>query len=218
LFFNKYGLIGLLILGFVGGVGLGVLVVGPADAGFCNSNYFDGGSTWFTGGTLTTDQAYSATHSVVFAAGNAVREYQPFADMPTLGANQEFSSFNFSIRVNDLNNATQSYQLAVKFAKADNTGEEPTDYYRTNYTAVSSGFGKLTLTFTGTANAEYLTGHTRISRAYIRAYNSGTYVPYYVDDASFDYTIVTVPEPASMAMLGLGGLMLLQRRRRQGRA
>lgn len=179
------------------------------------SNDFEGGSTWFGGNSgITTDQALSPTHSLELPGNNTTHEYQPFAEMPTLNLGETFGSFVFTIYVNDLNNSTQSYERAIKFSKPDNSSES--SYYTKAYAAVGSGWGQLNFDFTTAANSNYAAGRTKISRAYFKAYNSGTYVPYYVDDASFTYTII--PEPTSLGLLGLGGLFMLTRRRRSGRS
>ncbi len=156
--------------------------------------FFDGNMETdivYGGGHLSGDQAHEGSFSEQFSGDNRVHEHVDFAGgaLPSLDPGATFSCFTYAVWIYDGNNATQTYKLGIRFAKKIGSSWHESDYYETADHPVGSGWQKLSFNITTLVNHRVQEGYTHISRFSIRAYNSGTFVDYAVDDVLLNYIV-----------------------------
>lgn len=147
----------------------------------------------YSGGTRSAEFVYDGSWAEKFTGDNSVHELirlDESSRLPELPAGTRFTSFVYEVQVSDREDPSQTYKIGVRFAKNDGTWIE-SDYFETADTGIDDANEWQTFRYdiTELVNQQVAAGYTHIGRINIRAYNTGEYSDYYIDDVLLEYEI-----------------------------
>lgn len=144
-------------------------------------------------GSQTNGEARSGTYSEIFTSGS-FNSATINVNLPTLQPNQTFVNFSHSVWFLDNDDPDQIYRIGVYLYNP--TTSDELSVFSTGYSGIGTGWNERSQDLTTYINQNYTNGYTRISKIYVRAYDSaGTYVNWYVDDVQISTQIYTPPPP-----------------------
>lgn len=175
--------------------------------------------------TATNFASNYGNQSGLSASGNFFVRVQVTPD-PPVSPNLPSTSNFFSFTVTAASGFTLSLtDLALKTAFVDPSGPSGTTFVRSSVDGFTSDLGSYTQI--GTTNSDFTNRSIDLSGAAYQDLSTITFRIYHYDDTNsatstglvhrLDDVVVNgnaVPEPASFALFGLGGLSMLVRRRR----
>jgi len=137
-------------------------------------------------------------------------EYLSFSVTPGANYALDFTSLTFQMRSNNLNNGAEHYAVFSSIGGFSSTSNTVNDAIAIGSISTAGTYELKTI------NLSSLTGIT--SATEFRIYMYGADAPYSgftgFDNITLNGELLPVPEPSSTALLGLGGLALLMRRRK----
>lgn len=171
--------------------------------------------------SVETTEVHSGSQSAK-ATGNTSHHWvAPFNTtaiaLPALGPGEAITSATFTFWVKPISPATNAgltYQVVLQPVDGSSTSTANVVGYGNSTSAEQ--WQQATADVTTDLIAAYTAGAVSIPHLYVQGTSTGfaSFDNYYLDDVSFQMETTVIPEPASLSLLGLGGLALLARRRR----